>query len=285
MYLVFVDESGSAFSSPERCLSRTKPMPDLFVLGALGIRESQLSLVNTWFADVKTGFLKARPATSLHPQAYEIKASVLYALRTGGVPDDWSHPLTRAVKRLYLAEQQAVWTGLSPTQLQGLELSLFDLIRRLRPTIWVVVVQQDSLYKRHGKKTWHPYYWAMTYLQQRIAAHVQTTFGSYERAAIIIDQNDNLKTARHFDSFLDVRDRINQTTAWPAKFDEYLVSVPLFGPSHLHQALQLPDMVSHAVWKAVLKRDSLRWLDQIDPFLARHWSTGKVDNAGLTFIR
>jgi|GEM_PF-3282282 len=285
MYLVFVDESGSAFSSPEKCFARKQPMPDLFVLSALGIRESQLSLANSWFTDVKTGFLGARPASSLYPQAYEIKASVLYALRTGRAPDDWSSPPSRAAKRLYLAEQQAVWKSLSPEQLKGLEMSLFSLIKRLKPTIWVVVVQQDSLYRRHGKKTWHPYYWAMTYIQQRVTAYAQTTFGSYERAAIIIDQNDNLKTSKHFDSFLAIRDRINQTSAWPARFDEHLMSVPLFGPSHLHQALQLPDMASHAVWKAVLKRDSLRWMDQINPFLARHWSTGKIDDAGLTFIR
>lgn len=285
MYLVFIDESGSAFSSPERCFAREQPMPDLFVLSGLGIREAQLSLVNSWFADVKTGFLRARPVTSLHPQAYEIKASILYALLTGKEPANWAAAPRRSSRRDYLAEQQAVWRSLSPSQLRGLEDSLFGLLRRLNPTVWVVVVQQDSLYKRYGKKTWHPYYWAMTYLEQRVTAYVQTNFGSYERAAIIIDQNDNLKTARHFDMFLETRDRINQTTAWPARFDEHLISVPLFGPSHLHQALQLPDIASHAVWKGVLKRDPLNWLRKIDPFLARHWSTGVVDDAGLTFIR
>lgn len=80
------------------------------------------------------------------------------------------------------------------------------------------------------------------------------------------------------------RETINAKAKWPADFGSYLVNVPMFGQSHLHQALQLADIVSHSTWRYVNKDDSLNWFGQLHPFLAKHWSTGDIINAGLTFI-
>jgi hypothetical protein len=278
MFVIFVDESGVVYSTYDKCRKRKRSA--LLVVGALGIQESQLGMVDQWFTAMKGSYLGN--AGRLAPQAYEIKGSILYSLRCGQTPQEW---LPHSRKRSYTADQQKIWGRLSPSRLLSLEQSVFDLLRRIQPVSWAVVVKQDRLYSQYQDRTWHPFYWALTYLQQRVVLFVQARFGTYERGLVVLDENSTLRQASQFDEFLHIRKRINDRTSWPADFGSYLVDVPLFGQSHLHQALQLADMVAHSVWRHVNKTDPLGWFDQLEPFLARHWSTGSIDHAGLTFIQ
>lgn len=277
MYLVFTDESGVVYSTYKKCQNRRQSA--LLVVGAVGIQENQLGLVNSWFADMKCSFFGNKHPRA--PQALEIKGSILNSLRRGVTPNEWS---SKSRRRAYTKDQKQVWSSLPPTQLRALEESVFDLMQRIKPTIWAVVVKQDKVYQRFKSKTWHPFYWALTYLQQRVLWHVQTNLGTYERGLLVLDENSNLRQGSQFDEFLRVRETINNTASWPAPFGMYLVDVPMFGQSHLHEALQLADIAAHSVWQHVNKTDSLGWFGRIEPLLAHHWRTGKVDHAGLTFI-
>jgi len=229
---------------------------------------------------VKIGFLGASPGAT--GREYEIKGSVLYALRRGKVPAEWSSATDK--KRAGVQAQRAIWQHLSEHSLQQLEDSVFDLLRRLSPTVWVVVVKQAHAYDKYKSKTWHPFYWALTYLQQRVVHHVQVRHGGYERAMFVMDENSTLSTASHFDSFLTTRAAINATTSWPVDFSRYIVDIPFRGSSHLHQAIQLVDFVAHTVYRHVRKDDPLDWFTRIEPFLAQHWKSGSYSNAGLAFI-
>lgn len=277
MYTVYLDESGVAYNSYAAFQKRKGAA--LLVLGAVGIRECQLPVVDDWFNTVKASFLGSRKGGS--PEAYEIKGSILYSLREGKIPRQWEH---QRRGRSYTAAQKAIWNSLKASQLEALERSVFDLVRRLRPTIWLIAVKQDRIYKKHKDRTWHPFYWALTYLQQRVSHYVEAQHGAYERAIFVMDENSNLKKSADFDAFLKVRETINSTAPWPVDFTAYLMNIPVFGKSHLHQALQLADIVVHAAWKKITRHDSLDWFAKVEPMLARHWSSGDIQNAGLTFI-
>ena len=291
MLFVFMDESGSVYSSYSsfaagyaeslqqvRDTGGNFPRYPFLILAAIGIPESHLTVVDDWFRQVKSSYLSSDMDSS---RAYEIKGSVLYSLRLGKQPAEW---LASRKNRPHIEAQKKIWGALKPAQLLSLERSVFQLLQRLSPTLWVVVVKQADVYRKHKANTWHPFYWALTYLQQRVVHHVQVRHGAYERALFVMDENSTLKTASHFDSFLATRDKINVTASWPVNFTRYIIDVPVSGSSHLHQSIQLVDFIAHAVYRHVRKQDSLDWFPRIEPYLARHFGDRSTKNAGLTFI-
>lgn len=284
MLLVFLDESGSLYPShaswQRHVQSGNATGPAFFVMAAVGVQECHQAVVDDWFARVKQAFLGAGPLDA--GCEYEIKGSLLYALRLGKQPKEW-HGQGR--QRRFTPAQKAVWQTLDAKRLDMLERAVFDLFRRLAPTVWVVVVKQASLYQKYGPKTWPPHHWGLTFLQQRAAQHVQAQHGVYQQALFIVDQTSTLGTAPQFDDFLKVRTTINGTASWPVEFSRYLVNVPVSGQSHLVQAIQLADFVAHAAFRYVRGADPLGWFAKIEPLLAKHWTNGKIANAGLTFIR
>jgi len=295
MQLVFLDESGSPYTSyksfrdgylsdlvaAKQGQAQQFPSYPFFVVAAVSLPESQYSTVDDWFRSMKSGYLGAGPE-DVGPE-YEIKGSVLYALRKGQRPIEWTPGKGR--KRPYTTAQKAIWTPLTPNQLTSLETSLFDLFHRIGPVVWVVVVKQAHVYKRYGNKTWPPHHWALTYLQQRVAQHVQANHGAYQQGLFVMDETSTLSTAAQLGDFLRTRGAINSTASWPVNFRRYLVDVPVTGKSHLIQALQLADVVAHAVWRKIHNDDALKWFEGVEPFLAIHWRGGTYKNAGLTFIQ
>lgn len=293
MIFVYLDESGSAYSdydsyykqyvhkAEQREVEVNRPYP-FFTLAALALDESKVPVVDEWFDAIKRNFLGS-PGFATGPE-HEIKGSILYALREDRQPYEW-RPDKKGRIRSYTAAQRKVWCQLNGSQLRELEVSLFSLLRRVSPTIWTVVVDQPRVFDKHKENTWPPLYWALTYLQQRLVHHVQAKYGAYQQALFLMDETSHLSSAAHFETFLQVREKINATAAWPVDFRRWLVDVPVAGQSHLHQALQLVDVIAHATKRLVTKSDHLNWFEKIKPFLACHWSTGEYENAGLTFIR
>lgn len=292
MVFVFMDESGSVYSSYqtfhqgyEQALAQAKetgenfPRYPFFILAAMGVPESHLAVVDDWFRQVKRVYLGPRGGEI--DRAYELKGSTLYSLRLGKNPTSW---MSTGKVRPHIETQKKVWAALSASQLASLEASVFDLLQRLAPTLWVVVVKQAGVYRKYKTRTWHPFYWALTFLQQRVAHHIQARHGSYERALFMMDESSTLKTASHFDRFLATRASINATASWPVDFSRYIIDVPVWGCSHLHEPIQLVDFVAHAVYRHVRSDDSLGWFPRIEPYLARHFSTGSAAHAGLSYI-
>jgi hypothetical protein len=293
MFMVYLDESGSPYRDYKTYCDGYEakvpaaaggPMPSypFFVLAAVGIAESHLPMVEEWFGDMKRRFLQN--VSSDASQEYEIKGEILYALREGRQPTSWLGTRSKKRKRL-LTTQKAVWDSLTAGVLRDLEMSIFDLCRRLRPVVWTVVVKQRHVFRRHRSQTWCPYYWALTYPQQRVSLYVQATYGAYQRAVFVTDETSTLTTAAQSDDYLATRRTINSTAAWPVEFARYLIDVPLFAKSHLHQPLQISDLVAHAIMRHIKNEDSLGWFDKVEPFLAQHWNGMGHENAGLTFIQ
>ncbi|MBM3472680.1 MAG: DUF3800 domain-containing protein [Armatimonadetes bacterium] len=292
MYVVFLDESGSAYadyrSFRDKYETRLQaiaggPVPPYpyFVLASVGLREHHLPMVDQWLGDIKRSFLGS--ASPQARQEYEIKGEVLYSLREGRTPAAWQGT-RRKKQQAAAAAQMAIWRSLAPHDLAQLEESVFDLLGRLSPTVWVVVVRQRDIFRRFRERTWAPHYWALTYVQQRVVQYVQMARGAYERAMFLMDETSSLNTAAQFDRYLAVRETINNSAAWPVEFGRHLLDIPVSGKSHLHQGLQLADIVAHAVWRHVHKHDPLGWFGRIEPYLQRHWKTGTYRNAGLTYI-
>jgi hypothetical protein len=289
MYLAYLDESGSPYKDyrtywegygQHRQSHPDTPLPyPFFVLAGVGIRESHLPVVDEWFSNAKRSFLGSGDSVAM--REYEIKGSILYALREGREPTNWTG---KGRKGRTTDAAKTVWRSLTARQLERLEGSIFDLLPRLAPVIWVVVVKQHDAFARYGDDAWPPYYHALTYLQQRVAHYVQASHGAYQRAMFLMDETAGLSTPEQFDSYISVRDRINQTAAWPVDFGRYMVEAPTFGSSHLHQALQIADVVSHAVWKHVRGQDRFGWFGRLEPFLASHPRGGDYNGVGLTFI-
>lgn len=290
MYLVFLDESGSpyrnyasfhdqyekAFKGKGGSSAPQKP----FVLAGVGIHECHIAMVDEWFAGIKQQFL-GNPG-AIAGQDYEVKGEVLYALRQGRTPQSWTG--SRKARKPHIASQKAMWLALKPYQLADLERSVFDLLGRLSPAVWAVVVKQRDHFRKHQARAWPPYYCAMTYLQQRVLHHIQKLRGAYERAMFLMDETSTLSSAAQFDDYLSMRETINSMAAWPVEFGRYLIDIPVFGKSHLHQALQLADIVSHTIWRHVKGDDPLGWFPQVEPLIATHWKTGEYLGCGLKFV-
>lgn len=290
MFMVFLDESGSpykdyssfrdGYEDKYRGVPAERCPEEYFVLAAVGIHERHTCVVDEWFAGIKRDFL--RNPSGKPGQQYEVKGELLYSLRLGLTP--WAWQGVRKQKRSYLKAQRGIWQALTEYQLRKLEQSVFDLLGRLTPMLWAVVVNQRDVFRTYGQHTWPPYYHALTYIQQRVLQYVQATFGSYERAVFIMDETSTLSTAAQFDRYLTQRQTINQTAAWPVEFGRYLFDIPLSGKSHLHEALQLADIVAHAIRRHVQDSDPLRWFSRIAPLLQVHWRTGSYQNCGLKLI-
>jgi hypothetical protein len=291
MFLVFLDECGSAYRDYSAFYRKYErripanpgaPMPPypFFILAGVGIHECHLSMVDEWFSGIKRRFL--RNPEAIARREYEIKGEILYALREGRSPAAWQG--ARKERKLHIAGQKAIWTSLKAHQLEYLETSIFDLLGRLSPVVWAIVVKQREVFRRHKHATWAPYYWALTYLQQRVLHYVQASRGAYERAMFLMDETNTLSSAAQFDDYLSTRESINSMAAWPVEFGRYLVDIPLFGKSHLHEALQLADVVAHGVWRHFRNSDRLGWFGRIEGLLATYWRTGTYENAGLTVI-
>lgn len=293
MIFTFIDESGSAYRdygsfSAQYCSKLQSGTSEVgsypyFVLAALAIDESRLPVVDEWFDGIKKNFLgSAGFATG--PQ-HEIKGNILYAYLQGQSLSQWRTSGKRN-RRRYLDEQEKIWGNIKRYQIGKLEKSIFDLLRRIAPKIWVVVVDQPSVFLKHGMQTWPPLYWALTYLQQRVVHHVQRHYGVHQQALFLMDQTSHLSEAADFEAFFTVRDAINNTAPWPVDFQRWLIQVPMAGKSHLHQSLQLADIVAHSAFRYVCGRDKRGWFKEIEPFLATHWKNNSdYMNAGLTFIK
>ncbi|MCD6359750.1 MAG: DUF3800 domain-containing protein [Armatimonadetes bacterium] len=292
MYLVFLDESGSAYvnydSFKRGYEARHKDLPpakcpaEYFVLSGIGIHERHMPMVDEWFAGVKRDFLQNPTASA--GEEYEIKGEILYALRQGQTPGAWEGSRVPKRKRKFLDAQQNLWTSLSPHELGKLEKSIFDLLGRLSPVVWAIVINQRDHFRKHRANAWAPLHIAMTYLQQRVLHYVQAVHGVYERAMFVMDETSKLSTASQFDDYLAMRNVINHTAAWPVDFKRYLVDVPVFGKSHLHESLQLADIITYAVRRHVFAHDPLEWFAKIEPLFQVHWRTGTYTSCGLSYI-
>lgn len=290
--LVFLDESGSAYQTYSkfkreyedprnvRLRSNKRPPPyPYFILVALAIPESKYAVVESWLREAKTSFFHL--TTPQFGPEHEIKGALLYALREGKTPYEWQD---KGRPRRYTAEQKRLWGALAGYELELLETSVFDLLGRVRPTVWAVVVKQAHLYRRYKARTWNPLDWALTYIQQRVCYHIQLEQGSYGRGLLIFDQTSSLATLTQFDRFFALRNTINLRAGWPTRFEEHLIDCPLPSPSHLLQSLQLADVVAHTMYRWARKQDPLGWFSRVEPLLARHWKTGEYGNVGLTVL-
>jgi hypothetical protein len=288
MELVFLDESGSAYSSYKTFRTGYEsrfeaarrgqgrfPRYPWFIVAAVSIPESKYSLVDEWFGSLKHNFLKA-PPDNWSPE-YEIKGAMLYGLLQGRPAKDFTKDNEVVRRRL--------WSSLTIRQLQALEEALFGLLPRLQPEIWGVAIRQADVYRRFKTKTFSPHYWALTYIQQRVAQSIQARHGTYERALLLMDETSSLNTSKTFHGFLTTRETINTSASFPITFRNHLIEVPMWGVSHLIPPLQLADVIAHAIHRRMRREDPRKWFSRIEGCLARHWSSGTIESAGLTIIK
>lgn len=273
MLLFYVDECGDAKSWPGA--DAKGPMPsDYFVLAAVGIPDTARQNAAEAIADVR--------AKHLH-------------LPGGGMPAKWEEQeikgryLARAARAVAKGDQpaQAVFrSGLGgPDRGQGLLHSLRNIFNRFRPTIFVVAVDKRRLAEMDPKID--PLGAAYAILHQRVAQTLDRVVAG-EAAIFVADQQ-----VEHEAYFRDcrmnaARDAMASRLRTAPGFNRVL-DKPLWIDTALsewdREILQLADIVAYSTYELVKRNaapteDYYLWA-AIEPWLARHWGSGKVAGGGL----
>jgi hypothetical protein len=277
VYLFYTDESGRAYKREpvlEALVSPGSTMDPWYALGAVCISERLRPVVDDYFVRMKQAFF---PGCDPASEGTEIKGSrlrnYLYLASTG----QWARKKPR----------DGPWATLQASQVRALADAVFDLLRKVKVTVYVAAIDQRRVYeycRRRGTCMWQSNFHALTLLQQRACQFLEYEQGRSEQGAFILDRHSSLQIERHFMDFLQTRNQINQTAAYPVDFDQLLVEEPLAVDSHVVSLIQLADVITHAVWQGVTKGAGHPWFQAVEPYLVRRWGSETYLGAGLELL-
>jgi|GEM_PF-944214 len=273
MLLFYVDECGDAKAWPAAGSKGSRPS-DYFVLAAVGI--SDTSRQNAAEA------LTALRAKHLHPPA-------------GATPTQWKE---LEIKGRYLAQAaRALMKGAQPsravfrpaftseTSSTALLHSLRNIFNRYRPLIFVVAIDKKRLAELD--RAIDPLGAAYAILHERVA---QTLGGVVAGEAAIFVADQQLEHEAYFrDGHMKTaRDAMASRLHSAPDFNRVL-DKPLWIDPELsewdREIIQLADIVAYSTYELVKRNsapteDYYLW-EAIEPWLARHWGSGKVAGGGL----
>ena len=277
MYLFFADESGNPYCKPKVLADLISPNSSLqpwYFLGGISIHERLRPVIADYFLRMKEAFFPGWDPYSLETEIKGIKLhDYVYLVQT----HQWlkNRPPT------------GPWSALKPTQVISLYQGIFDILKKARATVYVTAINQRTLYsycKRRAKPYSQANYHALALLQQRACQFLEYETGRAEQGMFITDRHSNLQMDHQYDQFLSMRDQINATASWPVVFNAHLLEEPVSVDSHVVPLIQLADVVTYAVAKGVKKGTNHPWFREVEPHLARRYSTDDYMGVGLELV-
>jgi len=273
MLLFYVDECGDAKAWPGAGAKGPTPS-DYFVLAAVGIPDTARQNAAEALMALRARHLKL-PDGSMPPQweGQEIKgrylAQAARALLKGDQP---ARPVFRTAFK-------------STGGATGLLHSLRNIFNRYRPTIFVVAIDKKRLAEED--RSIDPLGAAYAILHQRVAQTLDKVLAG-EAAIFVADQQVEHEAYFRDGRMNAARDAMAARLKGAPNFNRVL-DKPLWIDSSLsewdREIIQLADIVAYSTYELVKRNaapaeDYYLWA-AIEPWLARHWGSGKVAGGGL----
>ena len=268
MLLFYLDEYGNSSLSPSSI--REHPY---FAMGAMCIQDTQrLSLFRN-LSRLKDEFFPGWRAAKWEES--EIKGSFLAQAKLR--QQEGKHPLRPSLYRF-----------LSGPAVDKLVTRLFNIIHRFNPRFYVVGIKKDDLIDKSMGSVQPPVGLTYAYLQVRAALLVAEVYGNSEGAIFIADEERNHERLFVGGEISRVREEVLATVHRRPDMGVILEKPIWVNRGELEVDRENCQLVDFAVYvvATALRKGSLRgdWLQQLGPYLARHWTSGQVWDAGITIV-
>ena len=179
------------------------------------------------------------------------------------------------------------YKSLTGESLSNLVDGLFNIIHRFSPLFYVVGVDKSEQVARHE----NPFPLVgitYTHLQTRAALLVAEVYGRQEGALFLADEENDHERLFRRGEISRTREAIMQRMDRPVEI-ELVLDKPLWinqGELTVEREItQLVDFGLYIVASSIAQDnwdESNDWLRRLSPYLARHWRTGNVWDAGIT---
>lgn len=180
------------------------------------------------------------------------------------------------------------YASLSPDGLRKLLDSLSNLVHRFRPVFYFVAVDKQAMLDKYPEEMRSPIGLAYAYLQQRAALLVEKVYGEEECAVFLADEHTQHEGLYRSGKMAQIREYVQSRAYRPAKMDLVLEKPIWLNKEEMpvdREITQLTDFALYQVGSAIIRK---QWggnlLPRIGPYIARHWSTGKVRDSGITIV-
>ena len=267
MLLFYLDEYGDNGLS-----TRAIEESPFFVLGAMCIRDTQRLSLYEQIRRLKSAFFPGW--TSEAWAESEIKGSYL------------SQSLRRLDRGLN-PRRPSFYQSLTSERLSALVKELFNIIHRFSPLFYLVAVDKIEQVARYTQPL-SPVGIAYAHLQTRAALLVAEVYGRQEGAIFLADEENQHERLFRRGEMRRTRETIMQNMERPVGI-ELVLDKPLWinqGELIVEREIaQLVDFGLYIVASSIVQdnwNENSEWLRNLSPYLARHWGTGDVWNAGIT---
>lgn len=268
MLLFYLDEVGNSNLS-----TSSIAVHPYFVMGAMCINDTQrLSLFRN-LSRLKDDFFPGWKGSKWEES--EIKGSYLAQaiLRRG----QGKEPL-----------RPSFYKALSGPTLEKLVTRLFNIIHRFNPRFYVVGINKDDLIKKSAGSVQPPVGLTYAYLQVRAALLVSEVYGNSEGAIFIADEERNHERLFVGGEISRVREEVLTTVHRRPDMGVILEKPIWVNRGELEVDREICQLIDFAVYivgtamrKGLWGED---WLQKLSPYLARHWTSGQVWDAGITIV-
>lgn len=256
--------------------------------------------------------IKTHPCSALCAFGVAETNRISLANHIGGIKDeffvgwktrDWHHSeikgryLRSAQRRLNSGRKPGApsgFHGLTTNTLRRLVRHLGLTFHKFRPLIYIVAVHKDQTAKKYGKSRSGPHdpvALAYLYLQQRASLLIEDVYGSDEGCLFVADEQGGHEklfrngTVHRLRQVIHGSGLMKRSTNFEVIFDKPLWVNKGELPAD-REILQLADVATYFLTTAICSNDwTDPWLTEwILPYVARHWGTGEIWDAGVTVI-
>ena len=179
------------------------------------------------------------------------------------------------------------YKSLTKARLCGLVRELFNIIHRFSPLFYIVAVDKSEQIARYVRP--FPLVGiAYTHLQTRAALLVAEVYGRQEGAIFLADEENDHERLFRKGEIKAAREAIMRGIDRPVEI-ELVLDKPLWvnqGELTVEREIgQLVDFGLYIVASSITQDNwnvDNDWLRRLSPYLARHWRTGDIWDAGIT---
>jgi hypothetical protein len=268
MLLFYLDEVGNSSLSPSSLVAHP-----YFIMGAMCIGDSQrlslFSQLSRLKDDVFPGWKRSAWKES------EIKGS--YLAQAVLRQEHGRSPL-----------RPSFYKSLTGSAIERLITRLFNIIHGFNPRFYVVGIDKHDLLRKSSGSVQPPVGLAYAYLQVRAALLVSEVYGRTEGAIFIADEERNHERLFVEGEISRVRDQVLTTVHKRPDIGVILEKPIWVNRGELEVDREICQLIDFAVYivgtamkKGLWNGD---WLQRLSPYLARHWTSGQVWDAGITIV-